>query len=214
MRANVSAGCSVVTYTGTGVNATVGHGLGVAPEMIIVKRRDSTGAWQVRHTAIAVANSAQLNSTAAPGSAPTVWNSTAPTSSVFSIGTSTDVNASAGTYAAYCFASVTGYSSFGGYGGSSSNLTFLDFGFKPAFFLCKRTNLGNNWVMFDAKRVGYNVDNNSVYSNASNVEATTDLLDFTCTGVKFRSNDASVNTFASYLYAAFAENPFKYARAR
>jgi hypothetical protein len=214
VRANVSAGFSVVTYTGTGANATVGHGLGIAPSMVIVKRRDTTGNWQVRHTSIAVANSIQLNATTAAAAATTVWNSTAPSSTVFSIGTSTDVNASAGTYVAYCFTSVTGYSSFSTYPFNASG-QFVCLGFRPAFLMIKRTNGTSNWVILDGKRAEYNVDNDAQYPNLAAVDGTTDLLDITSNGFKLRSNNVDVNGVAGmYIYAAFAENPFQYTRAR
>jgi hypothetical protein len=216
VRANVSAGFSVVTYTGTGANGTIGHGLGIAPEVVIIKRRDANGNWQVRHVSIAAASSIQLNLTNASASATTVWNSTAPSSSVFSVGTDATVNASAGTYVAYCFAPVTGYSSFSSYtGNGSADGAFAYLGFRPRFLLIKRTNSTSNWTIFDTKRLGYNVDNNPLYANAASTEATTDLLDITSNGFKLRSTDVSVNASGgTYIYAALAENSFPYARAR
>jgi hypothetical protein len=206
----------VVTYTGTGANATVGHGLGIAPSMVIVRRRDSAANWQVRHTSITAANSIQLNLTNASAAAATVWNTTAPSSTVFSVGTSTDANASAGTYVAYCFAPATGYSTFGSYtGNGSADGPFVYLGFRPAFIMMKRTDTTGNWVMLDGKREGYNVDNDPLYANLTNVEGTDDLLDITSNGFKLRSTNADVNANAgTYIYAAFAENPFQYARAR
>jgi hypothetical protein len=216
VRTNTSAGFSVVTYTGTGANATVGHGLNVAPSMVIVKRKDTTGNWQVRHVSITAANSIQLNLTNASAAATTIWNSTAPSSTVFSIGTSTDVNASASTYVAYCFAPITGYSAFSSYtGNGNANGIFVYLGFRAAFLMIKRTDTTGNWVMLDAKREGYNVDNDPLYADLTNVEGTTDLLDITSNGFKLRTTDVSVNASAgTYIYAVFAENPFKYARAR
>jgi hypothetical protein len=216
VRANTSAGFSVVTYTGTGANTTVGYGLGVAPSMVIVKRRDAVADWQVRHTSITAANSIQLNLTNAAAAATTVWNSTVPSSTVFSIGTSTDVNASAGTYVAYCFASVTGYSSFGSYtGNGSADGPFVYLGFRPAFIMMKRTDTTGNWVMLDNKREGYNVDNDPLYANLTSVEGTDDLVDITSNGFKLRTTNADCNASGgTYIYAAFAENPFQFARAR
>jgi hypothetical protein len=216
VRANASAGFSVVTYTGTGANATVGHGLNVAPSMVIVKRRDAAANWQVRHTSITAANSIQLNLTNAAAAATTIWNSTAPSSTVFSIGTSADVNASAGTYVAYCFAAVTGYSAFGSYtGNGSADGPFVYLGFRPAFIMMKRTDTTGNWVMLDSKREGYNVDNDPLYANLTNTEGTDDLVDITSNGFKLRSTNADCNASGgTYVYAAFAENPFQFARAR
>jgi hypothetical protein len=216
VRANATAGFSVVTYTGTGANATVGHGLGVAPGMVIVKRRDTTSNWQVRHTSIAAASSIQLNLTNAAASATTVWNSTAPTSTVFSIGTDATVNASGGTYVAYCFAPVAGYSSFGSYtGNGSADGPFVFCNFRPAVVIVKMSSSTGNWTILDSKREGYNVDNDPLYPNLNNAEGTTDLIDITSNGFKVRTTDATFNTNAgTYVYAAWAESPFQYSRAR
>jgi len=216
VRANANAGFGIFTYTGTGANATIGHGLNIAPALVIIKRRDTTSNWQVRHTSVAVANSIQLNLTSAAAAASTVWNSTAPSSTVVSIGTDTTVNASGGTYVGWCFAPVTGYSAFGTYtGNGSADGAFVYLEFRPAFLLIKRTNTTSDWTIFDNKRLGYNVDNNSTYANRSVAESTADLVDITSNGFKLRSTDASVNASGStYIYAAYAENPFQYARAR
>jgi hypothetical protein len=216
VRANASAGFSVATYTGTGATATVGHGLGVAPSMVIVKRRDTTGNWQVRHISIAAANSIQLNLTNAAAAATTIWNSTAPSSSIFSVGTDATINASSGTYVAYCFAPVTGYSAFGSYtGNGSADGPFVYLGFRPAFLMIKRTDTTGNWVMLDNKREGYNVDNDPLCANLGSAESTDDLADITSNGFKLRSTNAEVNASGgTCVYACFAENPFQYARAR
>jgi len=216
VRANVSAGFSVVTYTGTGANATVGHGLGIAPGMVIVKRRDTTANWQVRHTSIAAASSIQLNLTNAAASATTVWNSTAPSSTVFSVGTDATVNANTATYVAYCWAPVAGYSSFGSYAGNgSADGPFVYLGFRPAVVLVKMSSSTGNWTILDDKREGYNVDNDPLFPNLSNAEGTTDLIDITSNGFKVRTTDATFNTNAgTYVYAAWASSPFQYSRAR
>lgn len=211
-------GFSVVTYTGTGANATVGHGLGVAPSMIIVKRRDTTANWEVRHTSIAVANSIQLNLTNASASATTVWNSTAPSSTVFSIGTSATVNASSGTYVAYCFAAVAGFSAFGSYtGNGSADGPFVFTGFRPRFVMVKNiTNSAGatNWTMQDSSRNGYN-PNKTLYANASSAEDSSAYFDILSNGFKVRDTFRDVNTSGdTYVFACFSENPFKYALAR
>jgi len=214
--ANTTAGFSIVTYTGTGANATVGHGLVVAPGVVIVKRRDSDGNWPTQHPAIVAANSLYLNTTAATAAATTVWNSTKPTSTVFGIGTSADVNASAGTYVAYCFAEVEGFSRIGSYtGNGNANGPFVYCGFRPAFVLVKMSSSTGNWTILDNLREGYNVVNDPLYPNLANAEGTTALTDITSNGFKIRSTDASVNTNAgTYIFLAFAETPFKYARGR
>jgi hypothetical protein len=213
---NATAGFSVVTYTGTGAAATVGHGLGVAPSLVIVKRRDTTANWQVRHTSITAANSIQLNLTNASASATTVWNSTAPTSTVFSIGTSTDVNASAGTYVTYCWAEIAGFSKFGSYtGNSSTDGTFVYTGFRPKFILIKRTDVASHdWWIWDSARNTFNAANSIISPDQAAVEATGAFqMDLLSNGFKLRTANASLNT-GTFIYAAYAENPFKNANAR
>lgn len=216
--AGATQGFSVVTYTGTGANATVGHGLGVAPSMVIVKRRDAAANWEVRHTSIAVASSIQLNLTNAAASATTVWNSTSPSSTVFSIGTSATVNTSSGTYVAYCFAAVPGYSAFGSYtGNGSTDGPFVFCGFRPRYVFQKRTDTTGSWRVWDTSRSTYNVAAATLLTNSSSVELTTsnENFDILSNGFKLRSADSEQNTNGgTYIYAAFAENPFKYSNAR
>jgi hypothetical protein len=217
VRANASAGFSVVTYTGTGANATVGHGLGVAPGMVIVKRRNTTGNWQVRHTSIAAASSIQLNLTDAAASATTVWDSTAPSSTVFSVGTDATVNASGGTYVAYCFAPVTGYSSFGSYtGNGSADGPFVYTGFRPRWVMIKSTGSDDRWTIQDTSRSSYNTSTDTLAPNLSSAElANAFNLDINSNGFKVRSTNSGHNTSSvTYIYAAFAEHPFNFSRAR
>jgi hypothetical protein len=219
VRANASAGFSIVTYTGTGANATVGHGLGVAPSMVIVKRRNTTDNWQVRHTSIAAANSIQLNLTNAAASATTVWNSTTPSSTVFSVGTDATVNASGGTYVAYCFAPVAGYSAFGSYtGNGSADGSFVYTGFRPRWVMIKATGaVSGGWVIWDTARSVYNTTYNYLFAHNGNSEGTATSLnmDIVSNGFKLRGVDSWDNSNAeTYIYAAFAESPFQYARAR
>jgi len=216
VRASASAGFSVVTYTGTGANATIGHGLGVAPRMVIVKRRDTTGDWAVWHTSIPAANYLLLNSTAASTAGATYWNSTSPTSTVFSVGTATNTNANTGTYVAYCWAPVAGYSAFGSYtGNGSADGPMVFTNMRPRWIMLKQTDTTSNWTIIDTAREGYNVDNDPLYPNLADAEGTTDLVDILSNGFKLRSTDVSVNASAgTYIYACFAENPFALARAR
>jgi hypothetical protein len=210
--ANTTSGFSVVSYTGNGTGgATVGHGLGVAPKMVIVKRRNGVDDWYVNHTsASATAGSyLKLNSTQAviTGSA-TRWNNTNPTSTLFTIGTDAGLNASGGTYIAYCFAEVKGFSKFGSYtGNGSSNGTFVYTGFKPAFIMTKESNAGAgaNWFMVDNKRNTFNVVNNLLDANLSDAERNANIYDFYSNGFKDRLGLGSGNPF---IYMAFAENPF------
>ncbi len=216
---NTSAGFSIVTYTGTGSTATVGHGLGVAPSFIIAKARNSAQRWTVYTAALGNGYYGYLNETFAfdTANASLRWN-TAPTSSVFGVGTSVDVNNNTTTYVAYCFAEVAGYSRFGSYtGNGSTDGTFVYTGFRPAFILVKRTDSTGNWCLFDNKRLGYNGASASkeLYPNLSLSEGTSNGPDQLSNGFKFRDTYSDVNgSGATYIYMAFAENPFKYSNAR
>jgi hypothetical protein len=216
--ANTSAGFSIVTYTGTGANATVGHGLGVAPKMMIVKNRTGTNSWLVYHASIGNTGAVQLNSTNAVTTASTFWNNTSPTSTLFSVGTDNAVNSGTGTYVAYCFSEVAGYSKFGSYtGNGSTDGTFVYTGFRPKFVIVKRTDSANDWFMYDATRNKSNLTNLVIFSNLSDAESTavSSVLDLVSNGFKFRNNGSGINGInGSYIYMAFAENPFKYSLAR
>jgi hypothetical protein len=198
----------------------VGHGLGVAPKMVIVKRRDTSGyGWGTWHTSLTSgAYILQLNYTGAQSSTPAFFNSTVPTSSVFSVCTDLGANASGGTYVAYCFAAVAGYSAFGSYtGNGSTDGPFVYCGFRPRYVLVKRTDAsGYAWVVMDSSRSTYNVVENSLAPNSADAEYTNLFdLDLLSNGFKWRSVQTSENASGgTYIYAAFAENPFNIARAR
>jgi hypothetical protein len=216
--ANPTAGFSVVTYTGTGSAATIGHGLGVAPNMVIVKCRSnaiSAPAWPVWHTAIPASNYLDLQTTIASSTASSVWNSTLPTSSVFSVGTTSSCNSSGFTYVAYCWAPIAGYSAFGSYTGNNSNDgPFVFTNFKPKFVLIKSSTSAENWWLMDSARDSYNVASAYLNPNTSNAEASFATMDFLSNGFKLRYNGAAVNQVQTYIYMAFAEAPFKYSLAR
>jgi hypothetical protein len=209
--ANTTSGFSIVSYTGTGSNATVGHGLGVAPDMIITKVRANSGNnWAVFHKSLGAGNIIWLNLTNAIDADTSFWNNTTPTSSVFSIGTQGDTNRSANTIIAYCFAEKKGFSKFGSYtGNGSADGTFVYTGFKPAFILYKNSTAGgDSWQMFDNKRLGFNVKNRQLQPNA-NAEQTSDNIDFLSNGFKQKTNASGGNgSSATYIYMAFAESPF------
>lgn len=217
--ANVAAGFSVVTYTGNGAVGTVGHGLGVAPKLIIIKKRTTGTAdiWIVGNSTSGWNNFIQLELTNALAASNGPFNSTAPSSSVFTLGTSTATNQNTSNFVAYCFAEIAGYSKFGSYTGNGSadgiNITL---GFKPAFVVIKCTDTaGRSWDLFDNKRDGYNVDNDVLFPNLTNAENSSDFLDITSNGFKLRTTDTFVNASGSnYIYWAFAETPFNYANAR
>ena len=198
--ANTTAGFSISKYTGTGSNATVGHGLGVAPAMIIIKKLNSaTGSnWMVYHKSISGTGNGHiwLDLTNAKSTDTNSWNNTAPTSSVFSIGTRTENNNSGDTYIAYCFAEKTGYSKFGSYtGNGNSDGTFVYTGFKPSWLMIKRTNSTENWHIFDIKRNPYYPTSSSYGGMAtrliSNLNNTTDLSQG---GFRFLSNGLKMTT--------------------
>jgi len=217
--ANTTAGFSVVTYTGTGSNATVGHGLGVAPSMIIARGRSAGTAgfnWRVYHGSLAATAYLEINTTSGQQTDATVWNSTAPTSSVFSLGSSGNVNGSTETYVAYCFAPIAGYSAFGSYtGNGSSDGPFIFTGFRPRFVMIKRTDSADDWLIIDTSRNPYNVTNLNLWANLSSAEGTSNRTDVLSNGFKLRNNLAEHNASGgTYIYACFAENPFKYANAR
>jgi hypothetical protein len=225
--ANTTSGFSIVTYTGTGALGTVGHGLGVTPSMIIVKRRNSTGDWAVYNSNLSSPENNQLllnSSAAAPGSS-TFWGNQ-PSSSVFSVWTSATTNASGGTFVAYCFAPVAGYSAFGSYTGNGSatgNGPFVYLGFRPRYVLAKvASNQINatNWQIWDALRPTYNVASDYLFANTSDAESnsapTYHAIDFLSNGFKLRCVDTYGfnQSGAVYIYAAFAESPFQFANAR
>jgi len=211
-------GCSVVTYTGNGTGgATVGHGLGVAPSMMVIKDRTTVGNWPVYHASIGATNAVFLNLTNASAATSTAWNNTAPTSSVFSLGTSTLVNGSGNNYVAYLFSEVAGYSKFGSYtGNGSADGTFVFLGFRPRFLLVKRTDTTANWFIADASRSTYNVVMDELKPNLADAEVSTSTdFDFLSNGFKLRLTAPSLNgNGGTFIYAAFAENPFKNALAR
>jgi hypothetical protein len=214
---STTSGFSIVSYTGTGSAATVGHGLGVVPRLIIVKSRSTAGdPWTVYSASLANTQYLYLNSTAAAATGVNIWNSTTPTSSVFSIGAAQDTNRSSGTYIAYCFAQVAGFSAFGSYtGNGSSDGPFVYLGFRPAFLMIKRTDASNDWAMHDDVRIGYNAANYHLLANSSSAEFTDIAIDLLSNGFKPRGTSGTENASGgTYIYMAFAENPFRNSLAR
>jgi len=213
-------GFDIVTYTGNSTNRTIAHNLGVAPRLMIVKNRSAVYNWPVYHASIAATNYLYLDSTAASAAAASLWNNTAPTSSVFSVGTSGAVNNSSENYVAYLFSEVAGFSRMGSYvGNGSADGPFVFCGFRPRFIMFKRTDATSNWLMIDTARSTYNQTNEVLLPNSSAAEGTGagyGAYDFLSNGFKPRNvvaNETNVNG-GTYIYAAFAENPFKNALAR
>jgi len=223
VRANASAGFSVVTYTGTATTGsqtpTVGHGLNVAPKLVITKRRDGASDWVVQTDLIPQNYLLYLNLTAAQTSisGSGVPNIPLPTSSAFTAAYITGLGVSGHTHVAYCFAPVAGYSSFGSYVGTGVNPgPFIYLGFRPRWILHKSASAaGGNWIVFDTERDKYNVPTQYLYANAAQAEATYGTYDILSNGFVFRSAETQGNANGvTYIYAAFAESPFAYARAR
>jgi hypothetical protein len=211
---NASAGFSVATFTTTGAAATIGHGLGVAPSFYVVKQRNGAASWLAYHASIPSAASQYLvlNLTDAVASNAGVWNNTAPTSSVFSMGTVFG----AGTYVAYCWTPIAGYSAFGSYtGNGSTDGVFVYTGFKPRWVLIKRTDTaGFPWWLLDTARNTYNVADIGLLANSSDSESSAGFpystLDFVSNGFKLRATAGGVNASGgTYIYMAFASNPFR-----
>ena len=210
--ANTTSGFSIATYTGNNTNAqTIGHGLGVAPKVYIIKRRDSTSAWGMYHGSLGANKYLQLESTNAEATDTGIWNNTAPTSSVLSIGNAGYFNnASGGTYVCYAFAEKKGFSKFGSYtGNGNADGTFVYTGFKPAWVMIKRTNDTRNWLILDNKRNTYNPYNTELYADSSSSESTSLRFDSLSNGFKHRIGSSANNgSGAPYIYMAFAESPF------
>jgi len=219
--ANTTSGFSIVSWTGNATaGATVGHGLGIAPEMVIVKNRDSAYNWTVYHKDLTSATYVLLlNSTSAELSSSVQFNSTAPSSSVFTLGWGgSDQNTnSAADHVAYCFAPVEGFSSFGKYtGNGSADGPFIYTGFRPAWIMIKRTDgSGMSWALRDTTRDSYNPAALSIFADLNVAEGSGNTHDLLSNGFKLRSSSGNENlSGGTFVYAAFAENPFKNSLAR
>ena len=211
---STTAGFSIISYTGTGSAATVAHGLGVAPKMIFVKDLSNERNWGVYHQSMGNAYAMYLDLTNEKGGNNAgFWNSTSPTSSVFSINTRNEVNASSANMIAYCFAEKQGFSKFGSYtgNGSTTNNAFIYTGFRPAWFMCKRTDGAGSWAIFDNKREPFNDGANSnMISDDNNAENTNDYnVEFFSNGIKPNASSDNIGrNAAAYVYWAFAASPF------
>ena len=206
---NTTSGFSIVKWTGTSATGTIGHGLGVAPKVVIIKSLANAEGWYSYWQPLGNDKQVALNSTSAQGTT-TLWNSTTPTSSVFSVINHSAVNGS-GDYIAYCFADVKSFSKFGSYvGNSSTDGAFIYTGFKPAFVMIKASTNINGWWIVDNKRNTFNPENARLATNVSSIEnaTPTNMLDFLSNGFKLRDTDDAWNaTGNTYIYMAFAEQP-------
>ena len=211
-QANTTAGFSIVTYTGTGVDATVAHGLGAVPDVLLFKKRSTTDNWYMYHSANTAAPETDYMTfdTTAATTDYDIWDDTAPTSTVFSI-SNAGVHADTTTMVCWAWREIQGYSRFGSYtGNGNDDGPFVYTGFKPAFFIQKRSDsAGNNWNLVDNKRSPFNIVNDLLYPDSNSAEYDTDHCDFLSNGIKMRADDASFNADGgTYIYAAFAEQPF------
>ena len=215
VRANPTSGFSIVTYTGTGANATVGHGLNAAPQVVIVKDLSAGYNWQMAHSALGADVSALPNTTTTPADY-NAWNNTRPTSSVFSLGSVNGVNRNGNEHIAFCFSAVESYSSIGSYDGNGdADGPFIYTGMRPAWIVIRRSNSTGNWIMVDNKREGYNQDNEHLLMQSNGPESTSSFVNIFSDGFRITSTDTNVNASGSnYLYIAFAEYPFKTGKAR
>jgi len=217
VQANTNAGFSIVTYTGTGTAGTIGHGLGKAPEWILVKNRDQADDWVIYHIFNGNTHYVKLNSGAGKLDN-TFWNDTTPTSSVFSVSTHHSNNASTEKYVAYCWAGIEGFSSFGGWTTASDNVKgpFIHCGFKPKFVMIKMMQTGDGWGILDSVRNTYNPRNTILFANTTAANSTNEAydVDFLSTGFQVTTSNAQHNhtSYDPYIYMAFADVPAKYSQ--
>ena len=210
--ANPTAGFSIVTYSGQTTNFTWGHGLGVPPSMVIIKRRNTAAGWSVYHKSLGATKRLQLDQTGGEETM-SYFQNAEPTDTVFSVTTNGGVGADGDTYVAYCFAEVEGYSKFGSYtGNGSSDGPFIATSFAVAWVMVKRSDGGAEpWVIMDNERPGYNPSSKGLYANAADAEndASGRYKDLLSNGFKVRGTSGEQNSSgATYIYMAFAEHPF------
>ena len=216
--ASTISGFSIVSWTGTGSTATLGHGLGVTPQMIIVKKRDTSGTDWITFGSVlggtVGSEFIKLNFVNAKTTGlNTSWfNQTAPTSSVFTVGTQSDLNGSSATYIAYCFVEKKGYSKIGSFIGNGDNDgPFVYTGFRPAWIISKRTDnsSGGEWNILDNKRDTFNVADAKLEANNSDAEESDEMYDILSNGFKITKGDGNINASGgTYIFMAFAESPF------
>jgi hypothetical protein len=211
---NTTAGFSIVTFTANGTaGATIGHGLGVAPSMIILKDRSSASHnWFIYHKSLGATKYLRLDETDGANTLTAIWNDTEPTSSVFTLGDNANVNTNTNNIVAYCFAEKKGYSKFGSYtGNGNADGSFIFTGFKPAWVMVKKSSGTNAWLIHDIKRSPLNAMDNQLFANTNGAEDTTSTnnnFDFLSNGFKARNTgDAYNGSGGTYIYMAFAEQP-------
>jgi len=208
---NTTSGFSIVSWTGNATaGATVGHGLGVTPKVIILKGTDQTDGWFVQHQDLGATKFLRLQDTNTVTTQTNVWNDTAPTSNVFSVGNGSGTNGNGNQFITYCFAEKKGFSKFGSYtGNGNADGTFVYTGFKPAWVMIKASSTAQSWQMSDNKRDTFNAVDHRLRPNESGAESTSpEWIDFCSNGFKLRNNDVAWNgSGQTYIFMAFAENP-------
>ena len=211
--ANTTSGFSIVSFTGTGATATVGHGLGVKPDLIIAKNRTDAVDWYVYHSSLGATKNLRLNQTSAELTESAPWDNTEPTTSVISVNNANGTNGSSKNLIFYCFAEKKGFSKFSSYvGNGSTDGTFVYTGFKPAFVIMKRSTTGDtaSWYTYDNKRDSFNTMTKNVFPNLNNAENddANNNLDFLSNGFKIRTTSGARNgNGITFIYMAFAEEP-------
>jgi len=212
VQANTKGGFSIMTYTGTGSNATIGHGLSAKPDFILTKRRSSQQTWGVYHSALGATKYLALNSNAAAGTDSAFWNDTEPTTSVISLGTEGRVNQNSGTYVAYAWHNVDGYSRFGSYeGNQNDDGPFIYTGFRPKMVFVKNADTGSTeWSINDTVRNTFNPTEKQLNWDNANAELTGKDIDFLSNGFKIRKYTGGMNDSGTHVYGAWGDVPFKY----
>ena len=208
VQVSATSGFSIISYIGNATSgATVGHGLGKTPKMIIIKRIDGTRNWFVYNVKMGATKAVFLDLTNAAATNSDYWNDTEPTSTVFSLGSDAKGNADGTSYIAYAFSDIQGFSKFGSYSGNNNaDGPFVYTGFKPAWLLIKNySNSGNGWTLTDNARSPLNQATKYLLANTSDSEATGVNIDFLSNGFKLRAT--AQNESQSYIYMAFAQNP-------
>jgi len=208
---SATAGFDIVSYTGNATNRTISHSLSAVPKMMVTKNREETDSWRVYHEGMGNTKVMYLNITEASETLTTAWNSTTPTSSVFTVGTDNGTNRDGDGMIAYLFSEVQGFSKFGSYtGNGNASGTFVFCGFRPAYVLAKRTNSASGWVLFDNKREPFNLADTSIRADDGGAENESNgALDLLSNGFKWITTDSGVNGSGdSYVFMAFAEAPF------
>ena len=204
---STTAGISILKYAGTGTaSQTIAHGLGSVPKFMIFKKTSATAAWIVYHDYTGPTKALFLNGSDAQSTGLSYFQNTAPTSTLISTGAVGELN---GTNICYCFAEKQGFSKFGGYtGNGNADGPFIYTGFRPAWYMYKRTDSADSWNLVDSKRVGYNPDNNRLFPHSISTEDTQDRVDLVSNGIKIRTSDTGTNNSSgTYIYMAFAEFP-------